>query len=91
MPLLSFSDNFSQISLNQIICIVYSGIMLANLKNTMQTKQHEMKKPQSYLNTCKNKIYNGLFFVVDGFWTESEKKFQFLKFKLELYSIYLYF
>ena len=36
MSLVSFPDNFSQISLYQNI--------LANLNNTMQTKQHAMKK-----------------------------------------------
>ena len=30
----------------------------------MQTKQHAMKKPHSYSN--RNKIYKGLFFVVEG-------------------------
>ena len=33
--------------------------------NNMQTKQHAMKKePHSYSN--RNKIYKGLFFVVEG-------------------------
>ena len=43
----------------------YSDSISANLNNTMQTKQHAMKKTHSYSN--RNKIYKGLFFVVEGF------------------------
>ena len=42
MSLVSFSDNFGQISLNQIIN--YTGSIFNNLNNTMQTKQDAMKK-----------------------------------------------
>ena len=59
MSLVSFSDNFPQISYIKIIN--YSDSISANL--TMQTKQHAMKKPHFYSN--RNKIYKGLF-VVEG-------------------------
>ena len=49
--------------------INHSDSISANLYNTIQTKQHAMKKPHSYLN--RNKIYKGLFFVVEGFWAEN--------------------
>ena len=67
MSLISFSDNFAQICL----CQNYqsSDSISANLKSTIQTKQHAMKKPHSYSN--RNKIYKGLFFVVEGFWAEN--------------------
>ena len=39
-------------------------VILANLNNTMQTKQLATRKPHSYLN--RKKIYFGLFFVVEG-------------------------
>ena len=45
--------------------IDYSDSLSANLNNTIQTKQPAMKKPHSYSN--RNKIYKGLFFVVEGF------------------------
>ena len=48
--------------------IKYSDSISANLNNTIQTKQHDMKKPHSYSN--RNKIYKGLYFVVEGFWSE---------------------
>ena len=47
----------------------------ANLNNTIHTK-HAMKKPLSYSN--RNKIYKGLFFVVEGFWAENAQNLQFL-------------
>ena len=45
--------------------INYSDSISGNLNNTIQTKQHAMKKLHSYSN--RNKIYKGLFFVVEGF------------------------
>ena len=48
----------------------------ANLNNTIQTKQHAMKKP--HFNSNGNKIYKGLFFVVVGFWAENVQNLQFL-------------
>ena len=47
------------------VSVYYSDTISANLNNTIQTKQHAMKKPHSYSN--RNKIYKGLFFVVEGF------------------------
>ena len=49
--------------------INYSDSISANLNNTMQTKQHAMKKPHSYSN--RNKIYKGLFFVTEGLLAEN--------------------
>ena len=49
--------------------IVYAGSILANLNNTMQTKQHAMKKPQSY------SIYN---FEVEGSLVENVQNLHFL-------------
>ena len=46
------------------------------LNNTIQSKQHAMKKPHSYSN--RNKIYKGLFFVVEGFRAENVQNLQFL-------------
>ena len=77
MSLVRFSDNFAQISLN-IKNMNYSSSILANLNNTMQTKQHAMKKPNS--NSNRNKIYKGILFVEEGCSKSS---------KLELYSVYL--
>ena len=54
--------------------INYSGSILANLNNTMQTKQHATKIPHSY----SNKIYQELFFVVEGFLARNVKNLQFL-------------
>ena len=56
--------------------INHSDSISANLNNTIQTKQHAMKKPHSYSN--RNKIYKGLFFVVEGFWAENVQNLQFL-------------
>ena len=63
MSLVSFSDNFAQISLNQNYQSQLS--ISANLNNTISTKQHAIKKPHS--NSKRNKIYKELFFVVEGF------------------------
>ena len=54
------------------IIINYSDSILANLNNTIQTKQHAMKKLFSYLS--RNKIYKGLFFVVEGFFSRKCSK-----------------
>ena len=48
--------------------INHSDSISANLKNTIQTKQHAMKKPHSYSN--RNKIYKGLFL----WWKDFEQK-----------------
>ena len=56
--------------------INHSDSISANLHNTIQTKQHAMKKPHS--NSNRNKIYKGLFFVVGGFWAENVQNLQFL-------------
>ena len=56
--------------------INHSDSISANLNNTIQTKQHAMKKPHS--NSNRNKIYKGLFFVVEGFWAENVQNLQFL-------------
>ena len=56
--------------------INHSDSISANLNNTMQTKQHAMKKPHSYSN--RNKIYKGQFFVLEGFWAENVHNLQFL-------------
>ena len=56
--------------------INYNGSISANLNRTKQTKQHAMKKSHSYSN--RNKIYKGLFFVVEGFWAENVQNLQFL-------------
>ena len=57
--------------------INYSGgSILANLNNTMQSKQHATKKTYSYLNI--HKIYQGLCFVVQGFLAENVQNIQFL-------------
>ena len=42
MSLVSFSDNFGQFSYTKII--YYSGSIFAHLNNTMQTKEHTLKK-----------------------------------------------
>ena len=55
MSLVSFSDNFGQISLYPNYQLQWQCI--GKLNNTMQTKQHATKKPHSY-NTNRNK---GLF------------------------------
>ena len=57
MSLVSFSHKFAQISSYQIIN--YSDSLSANQNNTIQTKQHAMKKPALYSN--RNKIKKGLF------------------------------
>ena len=49
--------------------IHHSDSISANRNNTIQTKQHAMKKPHS--NSNRNKIYKGLFFVVEEFWVEN--------------------
>ena len=56
--------------------INYTDSISANLNNTIQTKQHAMKKPHS--NSDRNKIYKGLFSVVEGFWAEIVQNLQFL-------------
>lgn len=51
--------------------INYSGSIIGNLNytNANKTTCNEKKKPHSYSN--KKKIYTGLFFVEEGFWTEN--------------------
>ena len=72
------SSAFQTISRRSIYIkiINYSDSISANLNNTIQTKQHAMKKPHSYSN--RNKIYKGLFFVVEGFLAENVQNLQFL-------------
>ena len=72
------SSGFQTISHRSVYIkiINYSDSIKANLNNTIQTKQHAMKKPHSYSN--RNKIYKGLFFVVEGFWAENVQNLQFL-------------
>ena len=71
------SSAFQTISVRSVCSkiINYSGSILANLNNTMQTKQHVMKKPHSYSN--RNKIYKGLLIVVEGFWAGNVQNLQF--------------
>ena len=45
--------------------INYSDSMSANLNNTIQTKQHAMKKPHSY--SKKKQDVQGTILVVEGF------------------------
>ena len=75
MSLVSFSDNFAQISLYKKN-INYSGSILANLNNTMQTKQHATKKTNSY--SSRNKIYWGILFVEEGSLAENVQNLRFL-------------
>ena len=51
--------------------INYNDIILVNLNNTMQTKQHAIKKPHLYSN--RNKFYKVLLIVVEGFEQEMFK------------------
>ena len=70
--------------------INYNGSILAKFYRLMIIKHHAMKKSHSYSN--RNKIYQGRFFVVEGYWEENVYNFHFCSLsKLELYSIYLYF
>ena len=52
----------------------YGSSILENLNNTMQTKQHAMKKPNS--NSNRNKIYKGLLFVEEGSLAENVQNLQ---------------
>ena len=61
------SSTFQTISRRSVYIkiINYSDSISANPHNTIQTKQHAIKKLHSYSN--RNKIYKGLFFVAEGF------------------------
>ena len=63
MSLVSFSDNFAQISLYQIFN--YSDSISANLNNTFQTKQHAMQKTALLFKYKQN--LQGTIFMVEGF------------------------
>ena len=66
----------SDIILYQNIKIInHSDSISANLNNTMQTKQHAMKKTHSYSN--RNKIYKGLFLWWQDFEQKMSKIFNF--------------
>ena len=66
----------SDIILYQNIKIInHSDSISANLNNTMQTKQHAMKKTHSYSN--RNKIYKELFLWWQDFEQKMSKIFNF--------------
>ena len=73
MSLISFSDNFGQISLYQIIN--HRGSIFEKLNNKMP-KKHATKKPHSY--SSRNKNYERLYFEVEGSFLEIVQNLQFL-------------
>ena len=91
MSLVSFSDNFAQISLYQK-CQLQLRSILANLNNTMQTKQLAYNE-KTKLNKNKQDLLGTIVLLVEeGSFAENVKNLHFFLFKkLELYSIYLYF
>ena len=77
MTLVNFSHSFAQNSLYQNYQLKWQYISKYKINNTIQTKQHAMKKPNSYSN--RNKIYKGIFFFfVEGFWAENVQNLKFL-------------
>ena len=73
MSFVSFSE--SSVRSVYIRNINYNCSLLANLNETMQTKQHAMKKPNPNQNV--NKKYEGLIFVMEVFLAENFQNRQF--------------
>ena len=60
MSLVSFSDNFGQISFNKNIN--YCGGILTNLNNTMQTEQHEQHEMENRTHIQIERIFTRNYF-----------------------------